>query len=127
MSYYRDNNNNAGSMKQKFQNIKASTMANAETKIKEKFEELTPILTKAQLKNLDQHKYSSSGKTALDPMFQPFWNWLVLQMPLSLAPNAITIIGLIINVVTCTILMLYSPNADQDVSFLLFLLLPLAK
>lgn len=102
------------SLKQTFHTLKEKTMANAETKIKEKFEELTPILTKAQLKNLDQHKYSASGSTLFDPMFQPFWRWLVEQMPMYVAPNLITVVGLIINLATSTILMLYSRNADQD-------------
>ena len=88
----------------------------AEQKIKDKFEELTPILTKSQLRNLDQHKYTASGVTLLDPVLQPFWNWLVLQMPLYVAPNLITLVGLAINVLTSTILMIQSPNADQHVT-----------
>lgn len=95
----------------------ANVMVNqAEQKIKDKFEELTPILTKSQLRNLDQHKYTASGVTLLDPLLQPFWNWLVLQMPLYVAPNLITLVGLAINVLTSTILMIQSPNADQHVT-----------
>jgi hypothetical protein len=109
----------SSSLKQSFQNLRTSTMvSNAETKIKEKFEDMTPILNKSQLRNLDQHKYAASGSTMLDPLFQPFWNWLVLQMPMSLAPNLITIIGLGINVFSSSVIMLYSPNADQDVNFI---------
>jgi hypothetical protein len=111
----------SSSLKQSFQNLKTSTMASAETKIKEKFEDMTPILNKSQLRNLDQHKYSASGSTMLDPIFQPYWNWLVLQMPMNLAPNLITIIGLAINVFSSTIIMIYSPNADQDVNLNSFL------
>lgn len=35
-------------------------------------------------------------------------------MPLWIAPNLITIIGLIINVLTCTILFIYSPNGTDE-------------
>lgn len=91
------------------------SLKNAENKLKEKLEEMKPILSKTQLKNLDAHKYSASGSTLLDPLFQPYWNWLVLQIPLYIAPNLLTITGLIVNVVTSVILMLYSPNIDQPV------------
>lgn len=74
---------------------------------------MPPVLTLSQLKNLDDHKYSSGGSTLLDPVFQPYWRWLVEQMPLWLAPNLITTIGLIINVVSCSILYLYSPNGTD--------------
>jgi hypothetical protein len=88
----------------------------AETKIKQKLNEMQPVLSQMQLRNLDEHKYSSTGSTLLDPYFQPFWRWLVEKMPLYLAPNLITVIGLIVNVLSSTILILYSPNANEDVS-----------
>jgi choline/ethanolamine phosphotransferase len=95
--------------------IKNNTLPLAEQHIKEKLNEMQPVLTQTQLRNLDRHQYSSSGKTLLDPYFQPFWEWLVLQMPIYLAPNLITVIGLALNVVTSTILMLFSPNAIENV------------
>jgi len=85
-----------------------------EKKLTEKLDKMPAVLTNAQLKNLDEHKYSSVGTSLLEPMvFQPYWRWLVEQMPLWLAPNLITTIGLIINVVTCSILFMYSPNGDD--------------
>lgn len=102
------------SLKNTFDNLTTNTIPNAENKIKEKLHEMQPVLSDAQLKNLDKHSYSCVGNTLLDPLFQPYWRWLVEQMPLYLAPNLLTIIGLIINVLTSTILILYSPNADQD-------------
>jgi len=88
-----------------------------EQKIKDKIKQMQPILSNYQLKNLDEHKYSSGGATLLDPNFQPFWKWIVEQMPLWLAPNTITVIGLIINVITSAILIFYSPNATDHVIF----------
>lgn len=74
------------------------------------------VLTEGQLKRLAEHKYSSSGTTLLDPFMQRFWNWFVLKIPDTMAPNLLTIIGLLINAVTTLILILYSPDARQDVS-----------
>ena len=112
---YTHENTSTNSLKNTFNNLKFNTLPKAENKIKEKLDEMTPVLTNSQLKNLNAHTYSSSGSTLLDPIFQPYWKWLVLQMPIYLAPNLITIIGLIINVVTSTILILYSPNAKEPV------------
>lgn len=86
-----------------------------EQKIKDKIKQMPAILSPQQLKNLNEHKYSANGVSILDAIFQPFWRWLVEKMPLWLAPNAITIIGLIINIVTSTILIIYSPNATDYV------------
>lgn len=41
---------------------------------------------------------------------QPYWNWLVQKLPLWLAPNLITIIGLLVNILTALILMCYDPD-----------------
>ena len=115
-TFSNDFNNSTNSLKNTFNNIKLNTIPKAEHKIKEKLDEMTPVLTNSQLKNLNAHTYSSAGSTLLDPMFQPYWKWLVEQMPIYLAPNLITVIGLIINIVTSTILILYSPNATESVS-----------
>ena len=74
------------------------------------------VLNSMQLKNLTEHKYSSQGNTLLDPLFQPYWRWLVEKVPMNVAPNLLTITGLIINIISSVILMLYSPNATEDVS-----------
>ncbi|XP_047518048.1 cholinephosphotransferase 1 isoform X3 [Pieris napi] len=72
------------------------------------------ILNAAQLKRLSEHKYSCSSASLLDAWLQPWWCWLVSKTPLWLAPNLITILGLIINIVTTLILVWYSPDARQD-------------
>ena len=68
------------------------------------------ILNEYQLERLKEHKYSSEGTTLLDPYMQPFWRWLVEQIPLTWAPNAITLWGLIGNILSTIFLMLYCPN-----------------
>ncbi|CAH2092343.1 unnamed protein product [Euphydryas editha] len=72
------------------------------------------ILNAAQLKRLSEHKYSCTSASLLDAWLQPWWCWLVSKTPLWLAPNLITILGLIINIVTTLILVWYSPDARQD-------------
>ena len=91
------------------------------------------ILVKTQLTKLKDHKYSCTNESVLDPYLQPYWNWLVTQIPwvhlvgtfanvlrislsfrLSVAPNLLTIVGLIINIVTSIILLSYSPEARAE-------------
>lgn len=105
-----------------FNNFKTNALPNAEIKIKEKLDEMTPVLSNLQLKNLDEHKYSASGSTLLDPIFQVYWRWLVEQIPLYVAPNLLTVIGLVLNVVTSSLVMLYSSNSDNDVNVFHFIL-----
>lgn len=71
------------------------------------------ILSAPQLRKLSEHKYSCCSSSLLDPLLQPWWNWLVAQTPLWLAPNLITIVGLILNIVTTLILICYSPNGME--------------
>ncbi|XP_034237632.1 cholinephosphotransferase 1 isoform X3 [Thrips palmi] len=72
------------------------------------------ILSDGQLKRLSEHKYNSESKSLLDAFLQPYWNWLVRQVPIWLAPNLITLSGLIINIVTTLILIYYSADAKSD-------------
>lgn len=62
------------------------------------------ILSPQQLKKLSEHKYSCTSSSLMDPYLQPWWNWLVSKTPLWLAPNLITIVGLVVNIVTTLIL-----------------------
>ncbi|XP_059164011.1 cholinephosphotransferase 1-like [Physella acuta] len=72
------------------------------------------ILTQTQLKKLMEHKYSAEGTSIIEPPMQIFWKWVVEQLPLWWAPNAITIVGLIVNVMTTLILAFYSPDCKQE-------------
>ncbi|RXM30189.1 Cholinephosphotransferase 1 [Acipenser ruthenus] len=79
-------------------------------------------LTAPQLKRLEEHKYSSSGRSMFEPPLQIYWNWLVEQIPTWVAPNTLTIIGLLINVATTLILMCYCPSAREEAPGWAFLL-----
>ncbi|XP_063223553.1 cholinephosphotransferase 1 isoform X2 [Bacillus rossius redtenbacheri] len=72
------------------------------------------ILSPDQLKRLEDHKYSASNCSLLDPVLQPWWNWLVGKLPLWLAPNLITVVGLLVNILTTLILVWYSPDAKLE-------------
>lgn len=74
------------------------------------------LLSAAQLKRLEEHKYSASGRSLLEPPLQIYWNWLVQQIPLWVAPNTLTIVGLLINVLTTAVLVFYCPTATEEVS-----------
>lgn len=73
-------------------------------------------LSAAQLKRLEEHKYSASGRSLLEPPLQIYWNWLVQQIPLWVAPNTLTVVGLLINVLTTAVLVFYCPTATEEVS-----------
>ncbi|CAL1673748.1 unnamed protein product [Lasius platythorax] len=72
------------------------------------------LLSPGQLKRLSEHKYSCTSKSLLDGLLQPWWDWLVSKVPLWLAPNLITVLGLIVNIATTLILVYYSPDARAE-------------
>lgn len=77
---------------------------------------MAEVLTAFQLKKLSEHKYSVEGVSIVEPILQKFWRWLVEQIPLWWAPNAITLAGLAVNIVTTFFLIIYSPDAKSEVS-----------
>ncbi|XP_025417164.1 cholinephosphotransferase 1 [Sipha flava] len=73
------------------------------------------ILLPVQLKKLSEHSYKCESRSVLDSYLQPFWNWLVLQTPIWLAPNLITLIGLLVNIITTLLIIHYSPDANSEI------------
>lgn len=71
-------------------------------------------LSAAQLKRLEEHKYSASGRSLFEPACQIYWNWLVQQIPTTIAPNTLTIIGLVVNIVTTVVLVYYCPSSTEE-------------
>lgn len=74
-----------------------------------------PVLNNKQLKRLGAHKYSCETNSLLDMYFQPWWNYLTKLLPLWLAPNVITLAGLIVNIVTSVVLFWFSPDGKSYV------------
>jgi hypothetical protein len=77
---------------------------------------MTEILSPAQLKRLSDHKYSSQGSSIAEPVMQKFWRWLVDLLPRWWAPNAMTLTGLVVNVITSLTVCYYSTDAKSPVS-----------
>lgn len=72
------------------------------------------LLSPGQLKRLSEHKYSYTSASILDAFLQPWWEWLVRRVPIWLAPNLITTIGLLVNIFTTLVLVYYSPDAKIE-------------
>ena len=72
-------------------------------------------LSRPQLKRLEEHRYSSAGRSLLEPSMQPYWEGLVAQVPTWIAPNLITIVGLATNILTTLVLVYYCPTATEQV------------
>lgn len=73
-------------------------------------------LSPAQLKRLEEHKYSASGRSLFEPPCQIYWNWLIQQIPTWIAPNTLTIVGLVVNIISTLVLVYYCPTATEEVS-----------
>eukprot|EP00794_Sanderia_malayensis_P012172 gene12172-13428_t len=73
------------------------------------------LLCQGQLQRLKDHKYNAQGTSILEPFFQPYWRFVVELMPLWLAPNLITILGLFCNVASSLLLVYFSPRASDSI------------
>ncbi|KAK9792253.1 hypothetical protein WJX73_008786 [Symbiochloris irregularis] len=69
-----------------------------------------PYLSTRALGGLKQYEYKSGGYTWLDDLHQPFWNWVTAHLPLWLAPNVITLIGLAGLLVAYIVAFVYLPG-----------------
>lgn len=76
---------------------------------------LAEPLSAAQLRRLEEHRYSAAGVSVLEPPLQRYWAWLLQWVPLWLAPNSITLLGLVINLLTTLLLIAYCPTATEEV------------
>ncbi|XP_066559426.1 choline/ethanolaminephosphotransferase 1 isoform X2 [Amia ocellicauda] len=73
-----------------------------------------PPLSRHQLKRLEEHRYSSAGRSLLEPIMQRYWEWLVARVPAWIAPNLITVVGLVTNILTTLVLVYYCPTATEQ-------------
>ena len=58
----------------------------------------TNYMTKEALVNLKKYKYVSGEYSVMDKALTPFWNWVVELLPMWMAPNLVTLLGLLIMV-----------------------------
>ncbi|XP_074077171.1 cholinephosphotransferase 1 [Macrotis lagotis] len=83
-------------------------------------------LSPAQLRRLEEHRYSAAGTSLLEPLLQPFWRWLVTLVPLWVAPNAITVAGLLVNLLSTLLLVCYCPTATEQAPLWMYITCGLA-
>ncbi|WAR01769.1 CEPT1-like protein [Mya arenaria] len=72
------------------------------------------LLTTKQIKSLKEHKYKAEGQSFSEPLMQMYWKWLVEQIPLTWAPNTLTLVGLLMNVISTLFLIIYSPDGNSE-------------
>ncbi|CAI2353378.1 unnamed protein product [Caenorhabditis sp. 36 PRJEB53466] len=72
------------------------------------------LLTREELQRLDEHVYSAVDTSWLDELcMKKFWEAVVQFYPLWVAPNLLTLIGLIVNLTTVLVLSFYCPTATE--------------
>eukprot|EP00073_Rattus_norvegicus_P025495 XP_006241291.1 PREDICTED: cholinephosphotransferase 1 isoform X2 [Rattus norvegicus] len=79
-------------------------------------------LSAAQLRRLEDHRYSAAGESLFEPPLQLFWTWLLQWIPLWIAPNTITLFGLAINLFTTLVLIFYCPTVTEEAPYWTYLL-----
>ncbi|XP_055339012.1 cholinephosphotransferase 1-like [Paramacrobiotus metropolitanus] len=72
---------------------------------------LQPVLNSQQLLKLKEHKYSCVNNSFLDKYLNPWWIWVELKVPVYIHANALTLVGLAVNLITTLVLVYYSPDA----------------
>ncbi|VDO47331.1 unnamed protein product [Haemonchus placei] len=76
--------------------------------------ETDSLATEYELKRLGEHKYSAVDNSWLDELcMKRWWEYAVTWCPMWLAPNLITLIGLIINLITVLVLSTFSYSATE--------------
>lgn len=72
------------------------------------------LMTKEELVRLAEHKYAAVDTSWLDEFcMKYYWDWVVNFYPLWLAPNLITLIGLVVNLLTVLVLSHFCPTARE--------------
>ena len=79
---------------------------------------MKPVLTPIQLEKLKDHKYRSEGGSLIEYyVLQHFWEWLVVRVPLWVAPNLITFVGFCFSVMCTVFTAVADPNGQGLVSY----------
>ncbi|KAG2422683.1 hypothetical protein HXX76_015847 [Chlamydomonas incerta] len=71
---------------------------------------MVKVLSPRALEGLKNYVYKPGGYTWLDHAHTPFWNWLTAQLPMWLAPNLITLVGLIVTFIAYGTMWYYLPE-----------------
>lgn len=71
-------------------------------------------ITDDGLKHIKEHKYKSGGYSFLDNIINPWWEFVVTLVPMSVAPNTLTLIGVIINFGFYIIMFYHDPTMSKE-------------
>ena len=71
-------------------------------------------LNDVALVNLINYKYKSGEYTAVDQAMQPFWNWSVQLLPMWMAPNLVTFIGLCLCIIGHVTVISFSQDYNMN-------------
>jgi choline/ethanolamine phosphotransferase len=125
MSLFSNGNTDRNSTSTLRDNVRQFTQRTSQiqSNTKDAIRRLPGVLTEPQIKCLREHTYASEGITLLDPYMQKFWKWLVEFCPLWVAPNLLTIIGLVLNIGTSVLLMIFTNGAKEQVNSFVFFML----
>lgn len=72
------------------------------------------VLSEQDLDMIAAYKYKPGAYTHIDDLLTPFWNWAVTLLPLWMAPNLVTFIGLAGTCLASLLLTSYSPGLAGD-------------
>lgn len=72
------------------------------------------VLSEQDLDMIAAYKYKPGAYTHVDDLLTPFWNWAVTLLPMWMAPNLVTFIGLAGTCFASLLVTSYSPGLDGD-------------
>ena len=73
------------------------------------------FIDKEGLKHIKEHKYVSGSSTYLETALQPFFNSCALLIPPKVAPNMVTLTGLLFNIIGCLTLLHHDSSMKKEV------------
>lgn len=68
------------------------------------------FITESGLQAIKDHKYKSGGYSFVDNLMNKYWEWSVSLVPMTVAPNTLTLIGLLFNLVFYGIMAFYDTS-----------------
>eukprot|EP01134_Creolimax_fragrantissima_P002479 CFRG2479T1 len=72
------------------------------------------IFSPEEIKNLKNHRYSSTDGSLLSKVMNPWWSFAVTLIPTWVAPNILTLIGLLSTLLSTCVLLFYCPGMDGE-------------
>jgi len=73
------------------------------------------FINKEGLKAIQEHKYVSGSYTFIDNAMTPWWNFVAGFIPHSIAPNMVTLIGLIINISGVAVFLYHDTTQTKEI------------